>query len=61
MINEFSSKTVEMAFLEERLKEQEKRVAGNMDALEELELVLEEDQLIPYRGEALAATLSYPF
>lgn len=47
LINEFSSKTVKMAFLEDRLKEQEKKVAGNMDALEELELVLDEESLIP--------------
>lgn len=36
-----------MAFVEERLKELEKSIAGNQDALEELELVLEEDELIP--------------
>lgn len=36
-----------MAFLEERLKGLEKKLAGNMDALEELELVLDEEALIP--------------
>lgn len=36
-----------MAFVEERLKELEKGIAGNQDALEELELVLEEEELIP--------------
>ncbi len=36
-----------MAFVEERLKELEKNIAGNQDALEELELVLEEDEFIP--------------
>jgi hypothetical protein len=36
-----------MAFLEEHLKDTEKKVAGNLDALEELELVLDEEALIP--------------
>ena len=46
-INNFSSKSVAMAFLEDRVNSSKKVLEANKDAIEELELVLDEEAKIP--------------